>query len=573
MRRYSPLLILFAVLLVYAPALWNGFVWDDTALILRDPLIRSPWLLAEGFRHFLFLDATASDFYRPLQRCLYTLDYTLAGFTPWVFHLTSLLAHAGAALALYAFGWRWLERSTPHGKPLAFAAALIWAVHPLHSSAVAYISGLADPLAALLGFGGLALLLARRWVAAGLCLGAAVFAKESGIVLLGIGLAFAWEILRADPAHRQQRLARFARVAIPALLLTGLYLGLRLSAEHTSPPAGKPVPAMERPALALRAVAEYGGLLAAPLTLRMERDVRTSRLGDFQTAAGALLLCGAGFWFRRADRTSRACLLAALAAYLPVSNLLALNATLAEHWLYIPSAFLFLAAAASAKHLRLPDRRTARFAVLATGICIAALGARTTWRCGDWRDQESFLRATIRDGGASSRMLGNLGALELSRGKIDEAVRDNRAALALRPDQPFAMLGLAQALIARGDFAEARQWLEHCEAIPLVRPATLAVRAGLEFQASGRDPLPLLREAAAVNPRFWPLRKRYIARLMERAEMESALRELRAVLADQPFRAETWEMLGAALAKIGQPERAQAAFAEADRRDLWRGKK
>ena len=41
--------------------------------------------------------------------------------------------------------------------------------------------------------------------------------------------------------------------------------------------------------------------------------------------------------------------------------------------------------------------------------------------------------------------------------------------------------------------------------------------------------------------------------------MESALREVRAVLADQPFRAETWEMLGAALAKIGQPERAQAA--------------
>ena len=91
MRRCAPyLLILAAVLLVYSPALRNDFVWDDTALILRDPLLRSPYLLAEGFRHFLFLDATAADFYRPLQRVVFTIDYALAGFTPWVFHLTSL---------------------------------------------------------------------------------------------------------------------------------------------------------------------------------------------------------------------------------------------------------------------------------------------------------------------------------------------------------------------------------------------------------------------------------------------------------------------------------------------------
>jgi hypothetical protein len=46
----------------------EGFVWDDQALILRDPLIRSWQLIPEGFTHFLFTDASASDFYRPLQR-------------------------------------------------------------------------------------------------------------------------------------------------------------------------------------------------------------------------------------------------------------------------------------------------------------------------------------------------------------------------------------------------------------------------------------------------------------------------------------------------------------------------
>ena len=56
---------------IYAPALRNGFVWDDTALVLRDPLIRSWGLIPEGFNHFLFADATPSDFYRPLQRVTY----------------------------------------------------------------------------------------------------------------------------------------------------------------------------------------------------------------------------------------------------------------------------------------------------------------------------------------------------------------------------------------------------------------------------------------------------------------------------------------------------------------------
>lgn len=576
MRRCIPFLILLAaVLLVYSPALPNGFVWDDTALVLRDPLIRSPLLLVEGFRHFLFLDATAADFYRPLQRAVFTFDYALAGFTPWVFHLTSLLVHAGAAMALYEFGRRLLARnsqlSASRAQLLAFVVALVWAVHPIHSSAVAYISGLADPLAALLGFGGLALLLAGRRVPAGLCLGAALFAKESGVFAVVIGLGFAWAMAFNECATWRQRLGQFGRVAVPVLVMACLYVGLRVTADHTAPPVSEPIAFSARPTLAMRAVAEYAGLLAAPVNLHMERDVRTSA-GGFQTLAGALLLCAAAFWFWRADRTTRACLLAALVAYLPVSNLFALNATAAEHWVYVPSAFLFLAVAATVSRFPSINRRLGIFAVTLAGVWFAALCGRTAWRCFDWRDQVTFLTATIRDGGNSSRMLGNLALEQLRRGEVGNAVKGFRAALVLKPGQPFAMLGLSRALLHRGyhgDFAEARQWLEQCEQIPLVRAAALVQKSELEFQ-EGRDGLPLLREAATVNPRFWPVRKAYIACLIERGEMRTALEELRAVLADQPFRAETWEMLGNVADKIGNRTLAQSAYAEADRRDVWR---
>ena len=566
MRRYAPCLILLAaVLLVYSPALRNGFVWDDTALILRDPLIRSPRLLAEGFRHFLFLDATAADFYRPLQRVVYTADYALAGFTPWVFHLTSLLVHAGAAMVLYALGRQVFSRE--NASLCAFLVALIWAVHPIQSSAVVYASGLADPLAALLGFSGLALLLGGRRGWAGLCLGAALFAKESGVFALLLGLGLGWALALHQCATRRQRLAHFARVALPALAMATLYIGLRATAEHTSPPPREPIAFAARPVLGLRAVAEYAGLLAAPVNLHMERDVRTSA-GPLQMLAGALLLCGAALWFWRANRPTRACLIAAAVAYLPVSNLFALNATAAEHWVYVLSAFLLLAAAATLDR----HRRPGIFVMTALAIWFAALGCRTAWRCTDWRDQATFLQTTIRDGGNSSRMVGNLALEQLRQGEVGKAVEGFRAALVLKPDQPFATLGLATALIRQREFAQARPLLERCEKNPLVRASVLIQRAELEFQESGRAKTGLLREAAAINPRFWPVRKRYIADLVDRGEIKTALGELHAVLEDQPFRAETWEMLGRVAGKIGQPALAKTAFAEADQRDVWREK-
>jgi len=59
-KIWAVLILLVVVFISYAPAVRNGFVWDDTALILRDPLIRSWRLIPEGFNHFLFVDATPS---------------------------------------------------------------------------------------------------------------------------------------------------------------------------------------------------------------------------------------------------------------------------------------------------------------------------------------------------------------------------------------------------------------------------------------------------------------------------------------------------------------------------------
>src|SRR3954471_13002053 len=264
-RPFAVAILLLAVIVIYAPALWDGLVWDDTALILRDPLIRSWRLIPEGFNHYLFVDATPSDFYRPLQRLTYTIEYCLFAVHPAPYHLTSVLFHAAAAVALFFFAESlFITFGCPISKArwLALIGSFIWAIHPVHTSAVVYVSGRADPLAAFFGFTGC--YLALRYFA---------HPKRGSLILLfGAGLSFLCSALSKEsglifPAV-MAALLMILKQRKPALIVSGIavvvfafYLSLRLAAEHTSPPQlGRIPPIAARPITVARALAEYAGL-------------------------------------------------------------------------------------------------------------------------------------------------------------------------------------------------------------------------------------------------------------------------------------------------------------------------
>jgi tetratricopeptide (TPR) repeat protein len=586
--------ILAATLLVYAPGLRNGFVWDDTALVLRDPLIRSWRLIPEAFGHFLFLDATASDFYRPLQRLTFTADYALYGFgAPWGWHLTSILLHAAAAMALFFLARKWVSQSW------ALALAVAWAVHPVHTSAVTYIAGRADPLAALFGFSGLGLGLAAlegrapsrpRFALAALCFLGALLSKESGV-----GFLIVWLLVLLWRRIGWKAVAGW--IGLIAVVLGG-YGALRFSAERTPPPASPPTPATIRPILAARALAEYAGLLALPRTLRMERDVttapqatyeatvRNARLREYQTLLGVLLFAALALWWRwawRRERDAALWLTAAGLAWLPVSNLFSLNATVAEHWIYVPSAFLFLAAArsltamldVSAAGEKNAEHRTSnveprmlRPLRAVFSIWLVFLAVRTWMRQPDWCDQRTFLERTIAAGGDSPRMRMNLGNLEFNEGRPALALAHYETALQRAPDLAMAWLALAQVSLRTGDLDRAKSALGKAEGSPLLAAEVLFTQATIEQVESGRDVSDLFQQAVALQPRSWPIRKRALAQLDRSGRTAEAARELQDFLREQSFRAESWALLATLLEKLGQTDAAVAARAEARWRDV-----
>jgi len=582
-RFLAPILLLAAALLAYAPALRNGFVWDDQALILRDPLIRSWRLIGEGFQHFLFTDAAASDFYRPLQRLSYTLDYAAFFLAPAGYHLVSILWHGAAAIALFFFADEFLElckMDSARRLRVAFLAALVWLLHPVQSAAVVYVSGRADPLAAAFGFLGLILALRlrrahgyQRWalgIGAGVCLLGSALSKEMGLIFLLVWVI----IVIAQPSR--SALLRVAGILVAVLVA---YLSLRLSAAHQPAPIPPPVPALVRPILTARAVAEYAGLLVFPLHLQMERDVATHPFGfgnaslnaaswsELQTLAGLILIAALAYalWRMRRHPAIFLPLLLALIAYLPVSGLIPLNATIAEHWLYLPSAFLFLATAVA---MDSSDLFRSRRVLLCLTIWLCALGARTFVRTFDWKDQRTFLTRTIAAGGDSARMWINLGGLELSEGHLKAAHQAIDRALQKESNHPLALLNLAAVLIKQRDFSAARVTLKKIKAPPELWARAEESLAVLENRESGTVDLIRLRLATRLGPPNWAIEQRYVRALSDAGFPDRAITELKTSLESAPYRAESWQLMSQLLHKIGRPNEAAAALAEAEAFDV-----
>ncbi len=589
MKKIWAVLILFAAVFIsYAPAVRNGFVWDDTALILRDPLIRSWRLITEGFNHFLFIDATASDFYRPLQRMTYTLDYAIAGFQPWLYHATSILWHAFAAIAFLVFAEEFLSSfglERIRARAIAFAASLVWAIHPVQSAAVVYISGRADPLAAAFGFLGLFFILRARdatgsrklllFVASAIALLLSAFSKEAGLIfpLLGIVLFVI-----------QKNWRELWKLALVTGFVGAIYLALRLGAEHQpAPQLTPPPPVLVRPIIMARAVAEYAGLIVFPWNLHMDRDVETQPTGfseaslahsawrELQTLLGVILIAGALYWLWRSRKRNPAVfasLLLGLITYLPVSGIVALNANAAEHWIYLPSAFLFLAIGLEFAAWERSRHSTRLAATVAICAWAAFLGCRTFARTFDWKDQRTFLERTIAHGGDSARMLINLAGLESSEGKLPEAAAHLHTALQKKPNQPLAIINLAAVALKQNDFKQARELLNRATQMPVVDAEAHHLLVVLEHKENGKVDLMRMRLASRTGVPNWTIEKTYIQLLDETGARSSAINELLACLQNQWYRADSWLLLSELETKAGHADQAANALIQAREYDV-----
>jgi protein O-mannosyl-transferase len=379
------------------------------------------------------------------------------------------------------------------------------------------------------------------------------------------------------------------RATITAVFVVTIYLSLRLPAEHVPPPPPQTqIPLLVRPILVARACAEYAGLIILPIDLHMDRDVEThpggfngaslsaASLRELQTLLGILLIAVAIYSAVRArkkDPALFAFLLLTAICYLPVSGIFLLNATVAEHWLYFPTAFLFPAIALAVFKFLAPTTESTsvmmRRIVIAVATCwMLLLGGRTFVRTFDWKDQRTFLDRTIAHGGDSARMLINLAGLESSSGQLDAARNHLQLALRKEPGQPLAILSLAGVAIKQNDFKFAHELLAHATQMPAVEAQAQEDLVILESKETGNANLMRMRLAARTGPPNWAIEKRYVKLLEEAGYLDRAIIEMRTVVGPQWYRAESWQLFSELLAKAGQNPEATAALERARAYDV-----
>jgi tetratricopeptide (TPR) repeat protein len=433
-------LVLAAVALAYAPAYDAPLLWDDHALV-TDALAHRHAPVSDAFARPFWPGSAMSDaptaYYRPIV--LLTLRFDVAGGESAAqLHLTNVALHLLACALLAVVAWRL-------GAPGAAAvtAALLWALAPRLTEAVAWISGRTDVLAGALALAALAaspdvaraparasprglvaagasgalLLLAllskEVALAAAVTLGAALIlpAAERGRVVEGPGSGDA-----RGAGERRHRLARGALsvvvpVAVYAALRARALAGVGVHHHSTSLPL--------RAATVFEALGRYAWMTVDAVHPRTSIGM----MGDVSpafVAAGVALFAGAAAlvaWRARralADRArredgprgdasasrratgapaSRGIVLGAVlgaSALTPVLQIVRFGingAVVADRLLYLPLAGLAIAAAVATASR---SRRVATAAGAAALAAAALFAVTTRARAADYRHELGF---------------------------------------------------------------------------------------------------------------------------------------------------------------------------------------
>src|ERR1039458_9702757 len=239
LRRPSILLPLLALVtfVLYSGSLSFEFVWDDWPQIVNSPIIRTWSNLPRAFGSDLWYHmARQQVYYRPLFVAWSMLNYTLFGLRPWGWHLGAVLLHVGAVAAVF-----WLARRLGLEYWTAALAALIFALHPVNSEPVTWVSAASDTMVTMFAAMAFAAFLNGRdpernrgrkkraawWIASLALLACALLTKEMAVMFSALVGIYAWLHPAQGKSSPGRRVLGAVLEAAPYALVTLAYALLR----------------------------------------------------------------------------------------------------------------------------------------------------------------------------------------------------------------------------------------------------------------------------------------------------------------------------------------------------------
>ena len=541
------LLLAVAAFAAYANSLSCPFVFDDTESIVNNPHIRRLWPPWEAV-HPPPPRSTLDE--RPVVAATLALNFAAGDLDVVGYHLVNIAIHLLAALTLFGLVRRLLlrgKRPPVEAAWLAFAAALLWMLHPLQTESVTYVIQRAESL------GGLFYLLTLyawvraveagdswRWTAASLgAFSLGMAAKQTlataPLAVLLMDRTFLAGDFRAALQRRTRAYAAFAGI----WLAFTAWVVARWEVRWDEPASTGliPPPPLKDYLLTQPVVLLHYLKLSfwpSPLVLDYGWPLCHALAEAFLPGLAVLALLGGAVWALARSPALGFCALGFFLILAPTSSFHPLPDPAAEHRVYLSLACLACLAVVGgwdlSRRLALPARVPVLLLVLASGVLLAL----TVSRNADYRSALSIWTDTVAKSPGNYRAHNNLGLALQESGDLDAAVACHREAIRLREHAALNYFFLGLALTKKGLKEDAlANFLE-------------------SVRLSPEDPRSQFNLGVALG---------------ETQDLDGAIRHLAEAVRLRPEHLASRCNLGLALLKRGNTQEAIGVFSEVERRD------
>jgi len=428
-------IVAFVAFLSFANSLNNEFVIDDRYNIVENEAIADIGSALATFDEAWGASASGemdvainTNYWRPFALLTYSIDRTIWDLNPTGFHLTNVLLHSLCCVLVFLLGMRLF----PTQRWGVFAAALIFAVHPVHTEVVDVITYRTDLLAGLFYVGALLAWVhprgpddKRSWVViaiACLCFSAGCASKEMAV---SVPVALALHdllLVRSNPRRRVLELA-------PLVLLAVGYMAIRAALLEPSPLSYFGDASGSATALTMIGVfGRYLGVLVSPGRLNFFYDWSVlpieTEVGSTVVLVGIACLVGyfgVSIWLVRRKPQLAFCLLLMPVILFPVSQVVPTIIAMGERFLYVACAGPFLAFCVAIFSF-FETRQKRWIPAVVSGVIVVLFALLTIARNADWHDDRSILEASTRDWPESFNHWLELARLEEREGNLEVAL-------------------------------------------------------------------------------------------------------------------------------------------------------
>ena len=574
-NQLPPTLAVLATAAAYSATLSFKFVYDDNQQIILNPMVQSWRNVPDYFVKNVWSQwglFAHSVYYRPIFLAWLLLNFKLFGLSPMWWHLSTLCAHLAATWLVFV-----LTRQVTDDSYTSLIAALLFGLQPVHVEAVAWISGVTDPLLAIfLLCSSLYYLRARvptgndggkrlHFVVSLALFALALLTKETAAVFPAIIVVYEWvlgpssrgpfEKTKFEEYSRRAK-AAFAQ-AFPYFALLLAYLVIRAlvlkSLVGTVTPLSLGTQLFTIPSLALL----YIKHLLWPFNLSVFYNipyVNTPGLSNFLlpmvliTLVAAVLL----WWARR----SRAVGVAAAWLMLPILPALKISAYRSgdifhDRYVYLPSIGFAILVAVGLRQIGSAIAKDYYYTPAVVALILACLygyGAMKESRywASNLKLYSRALELTPNHVDATS----NLAAELVDERRFSEAIPYYKKVIKQRPDawQPYH--GLSYCYYQSGWYTDAMVYIRRAIQLSPENPV-LHLRLAIiliatdrldEAEDEGRKALALQTSAEGINLRFQggETGRDFVYHftlgeiLKRRGDLQAALAEFKAGLANQP---------------------------------------